>query len=284
MVFLNGKFVPEEQALVSVFDRGFLYGDGLFETIRVFNKVPFRWRQHLERFRQGGDFLKIALPFGPDELQCYAERLLAENGLTDAILRLALSRGKGIRGYSPKGANSPFLVMTLHPVPDNGSQGLVQWHLITSSFRLPANEQLSSFKTCNKLPQIMARAEADALDAQEAILLNTDGYAVEGASSNLFWVETDAVATPPLTSGILPGVTRSVIFELCDKLNVQRRETNITSDQIATREGIFLSLSSLGIVEAVSLDGKPLRQSLLTMQLAGAYWNLVDSETRSQCR
>ena len=284
VVFLNGKFVPEEQALVSVFDRGFLYGDGLFETIGVFNRVPFRWHQHLERLQQGSAFLKMALPFGPNELRGFAERLLAENGLTDAILRLTLSRGKGVRGYSPKGADHPFLVMTLHPVPDLDPQTVAQWHLITSSIRLPANERLARFKTCNKLPQIMARAEADALNAQEALLLNTDGFVVEGTSSNLFWIEKDTVATPPLTSGILPGVTRSVIFELCDRLNLRRCEADITPDQIATREGIFLSMSSLGIVEATRLDDQPLRQSPVSTQLAHAYWDFVNSETRPQCR
>jgi aminodeoxychorismate lyase len=284
LVFLNGKFVPEEQAFVSVFDRSFLYGDGLFETIRVSNRVPFRWRQHLERLQQGSQFLKIALPFKPEELRCFADQLIQENGLRSAILRLALSRGKGLRGYSPKGAEHPFLVMTLHPVPDGDSENPAQWHLITSSVRLPAGEALSRFKTCNKLPQIMARAEADALGAHEAVLLNTDGYVVEGASSNLFWLEGETVVTPPVASGILPGVTRSVTFELCDNLKLPRRESNITREKLADCDGLFLSLSSFGIVEAIQLDGQPLRQSPVTARLAQAYHRLVECEILTQCQ
>jgi aminodeoxychorismate lyase len=284
LVFLNGKFVPEAEALVSVFDRSFLYGDGLFETIRVSHGVPFRWPQHLERLRQGSEFLKIAVPFGFEELRGFAERLIAENGLAEAILRLGLSRGKGVRGYSPKGADHPFLVMTLHPAPESDPQQPARWHLVTSSIRLLANERLSSLKTCNKLAQIMARTEADALNAQEAILLNTDGYVVEGASSNLFWIDKNTVVTPPLASGILPGITRSVIFELCDRLKVPCREANITPDRIVSCDGILLSLASLGVVEAIRLDDQPLRQSPVTAQLIEAYRALVDSETRAQCR
>src|SRR5439155_15849949 len=103
--------------------------------------------------------------------------------------------------------------MTVHPSPAADGQSLQPWRLITSSFRLPANEPLAQFKTCNKLPQILARAEADVAGAQEALLLNTEGHVVEASSSNLFWIEGNTVCTPPLAAGILPGVTRAVVFE-----------------------------------------------------------------------
>ena len=211
LLFLNGQFVPEEEAMVSVFDRGFLYGDGLFETMRVFNAKLFRWKQHLERLQQGADFLKIPLPIAPDSLRAFADELIAQNHATDSLLRLTVSRGIGPRGYSPKAAQTPSLVMSLHPAPQFDAQKPRVWRLITSSVRLPAREPLAHFKTCNKLPQIMARAEADAAGADEALLLNTEGYVVEGASSNLFWIKGRTVCTPPLASGILPGVTRQVV-------------------------------------------------------------------------
>ncbi|HEX4644553.1 MAG TPA: aminotransferase class IV, partial [Verrucomicrobiae bacterium] len=109
-VFLNGQFVPEEQAVVSVFDRGFLYGDGLFEALRVYNGQPFRWTQHLERLQRGADFLKIRLPFTAAELRNHAAELIRRNQMPECLLRLVLSRGVGPRGYSPRGADLPVLV------------------------------------------------------------------------------------------------------------------------------------------------------------------------------
>src|ERR1700722_1657657 len=165
LVFLNGQFVPETQATVSVFDRSFLYGDGLFETMRVFHGKPFCWAEHLERLQRGAAFLKIKIPFAPDELSRYASELIERNQMPEALLRLTLSRGTGKRGYSPSGADHPTLVMSLHPAPHAASQPPPVWRAITASCRLPANEALAQFKTCNKLPQILARAEADAANA-----------------------------------------------------------------------------------------------------------------------
>src|SRR5213593_2119906 len=189
LVFLNGQFLPEEQAVVSVFDRGFLYGDGLFETLAVFNGTPFRWAPHWARLQRGAEFLKITLPFPSEALRGFAAQLIAQNQMPASLLRLTLSRGVGVRGYSPKGADRPSLIMSLHPRPASGLPTLPRWRLITSRLRLPANEPLAQFKTCNKLPQILARAEADAAGAEEALLLNTDGFVVEASSSNLFWLE-----------------------------------------------------------------------------------------------
>src|SRR5262249_50363622 len=150
IIFLNGKFVPEEQAVVSVFDRSFLYGDGLFETMLVANGVPFRWSEHLERLTSGAAFLGISLPFGARELLQGSRELILQNQVRDGLLRLSLSRGVGVRGYSPRGAESPTLVMTLHTLADPNPQALKNWQLKTASFKLPANEPLAQFKNCNR--------------------------------------------------------------------------------------------------------------------------------------
>lgn len=275
MIFLNGQFVPEERAVVSVLDRGFLYGDGLFETMRIFGGKPAFWDQHLERLKRGAEFLKIKIPFAPEILRGFVDELVAKNKIPDALLRLTLSRGVGPRGYSPKGADIPTLVMSLHPAPNAGASP--RWKLITSSYRLPANEPLAQFKTCNKLPQILARAEADTAGANEALLLNTDGFVVEGASSNLFWIQNEIVCTPPLMSGILPGVTRAVVLEICRSLNVKTSETSVNVEELKKSDGIFLSLSSFGVVEVVSLDGLALKTSPLTEQIRKSYSNVINS-------
>jgi aminodeoxychorismate lyase len=277
-VFLNGEFVPEEHAVVSVLDRSFLYGDGLFETMLVSNGKPFRWAQHLERLRRGADFLGIKIPFGCKALEKFAAELIARNQMPDALLRLTLSRGVGLRGYSPKGADQPTLVMTLHPAPGAPNSDSVRWKLVTASFRLPAGETLAQFKTANKLAQVLARAEADAAGADEALLLNTDGFVVEGASSNLFWIEGDTVCTPPLASGILAGVTRAVTVELCEQLALPMAERKITSDGLRLAAGVFLTLSSLGVVEAGELDKSTLSSSPLVEELRRAYCDLLARE------
>jgi aminodeoxychorismate lyase len=271
LVFLNGKFVPEEKAVVSVSDRAFLYGDGLFETMRIYNGKPFRWEQHMQRLRQGAKFLKIRVPFSETQLLSFVLALVAKNKMPDSVLRLTLSRGVGAHGYSPKGANSPMLVMSPRPVAKISQKSPPQWKLIISSFRLPADDPLASFKTCNKLPQVLARAEADAAGANEALLSNTNGLVVEGASSNLFWLKRNVICTSPVAAGILPGVTRQVVFEIARRLKTPIRQSNIRSKDLARTDGVFLSLSSFGIVEAQSLSGKILRKSPLTALVARAY-------------
>ena len=281
VVFINGRFVDEREAAVSVFDRGFLYGDGLFETLRVFRGVPFRWVGHFQRLIRGAEFLGIKVPFTSQDLLKSVEELVSLNEMPESLLRITLSRGPGLRGYSPKGADHPTVVMNLHaasaPLEDP-----VPLQLVIAAYRLPAGEPLAQFKTCNKLPQILARAQADSAGAGEALLLNTDGYIVEGSSSNLFWIEENRVCTPPLAAGVLPGVTRGVIVELCRALEIGVAEASILPERLPQAQGVFLSLSSLGIAEGMSLDGKPLKQSALIRRIHRAYWDLVATESNAQ--
>ncbi len=278
IVFLNGEFVSEERAVVSVFDRSFLYGDGLFETMLVRAGKPFRWGAHLERLCKGGDFLGIKIPFGCKLLEKFAAELIARNEMPEALLRLTVSRGVGLRGYSPKGADKPIVVMTLHPAPGGSVNDPMRWKLITASFRLPAGESLAHFKTANKLAQVLARAEADTAGADEALLLNTAGFVVEGASSNLFWIRDRTVFTPPLASGILAGVTRAVTLELCQKLSLPVQEQSVSPEELRRCDGVLLTLSSLGVVEAVELDKTTLSRSPVVEQLRRAYCELLAKE------
>ncbi len=289
-VFLNGQFVPEAAATVSVFDRSFLYGDGLFESMLVSAGKPFRWLPHMERLERGAEFLGIKVPFTRAALADFAAELIAQNKMPEALLRLTLSRGVGVRGYSPKGADNPVLVMTLHAIgaPSTASASSdraetvlgapLRWRAHTATFRLPAGESLAQFKTCNKLSQVLARAEAEAAGADEALLLNTDGFVVEAASSNLFWIEGGTVCTPPLASGILAGVTREVVRELCVKLSIPCRESSIRPTELARADAAFLSLSSHGIVELAQVDGVKLGSSPLIGQLHATYLAQVRAE------
>ncbi|HLX94191.1 MAG TPA: aminotransferase class IV [Verrucomicrobiae bacterium] len=273
ITFLNGQFVPEAQAVIPVNDRGFMYGDGLFETVRVVNGRPFRLAQHLERMIRGADFLKIKPPFAPKELQAFAEQLIEQNQLPEAILRVTLTRGPGERGYTPGAAGKPTVVMTLHAAPS--SESPVHWSLITSAFRVPAANPLSSFKTLNKLTHVMARAEAVARDADEALLINTNGEVAETASGNLFWVYDDKICTTPTGRGVLPGITRAVVLEICQTLGLLTNKRVIKPEALRNSEGIFVTQSALGIVPVAAFDGEPISPSPLVDQIFSAYRELL---------
>lgn len=278
LVFLNGLFVPEEQAQVPVTDRGFLYGDGLFETLRVFNGRPFRLAQHLERLVRGAEYLGIKLPHPARQIQRFAEELITRNKMTDAVLRVTLTRGSGQRGYTPPAEHTPTLLITSHPAPPLDPLQPAVCSLVTSTIRVPAADALSSFKIANRLPQIMARREAQAQGADEALMLNTNGEVAEAAGANLFWIYRDKVCTIPTGRGVLPGITRAVVLEICQTLNLPTNKRVIKPRALPECDAIFLTQSVQGIVVVASFDGQPVPQSPLVEQLHRTYCEMLARE------
>lgn len=278
LVFLNGKFLPEADAVVPLNDRGLLLGDGMFETMRVANGRPFRLAQHLERLARGVEFLKIQLPFTPREIQKFAGQLIGQNELADAILRITLTRGAGQRGYSPKNAGAPTFAMTLHPLALVNADEPLQWSLITSSFRVPAGDALAAVKTTSKILNVLARAEAEEKGADEALLLNTNGEVAETAGGNLFWIYQDHVCTVPTGRGVLPGITRAVVLEICQTLGLETQKRIIKPEHLRNATGIFVTQSALGIVPVAAFDGLPVAPSPLVDQIASAYDEMLRRE------
>lgn len=276
VVFLNGRFLPEAEAVVPVNDRGFMYGDGLFETLRVVNGKPFRMAQHLERMTRGADFLKIKPPFTPKELEKFAGQLIEQNQMPDAILRVMLTRGPGRRGYTPDKDSQPTVVLSLHAAPPREKS--VEWSLITSSFRIPASDVLASFKTTSKILHVMARAEAAEKGADEALLINTNGEVAEAASGNLFWVYDDKICTTPTGRGVLPGVTRAIVLEICQALGLQTNKRVIKPEALRNSQGLFVTQSTFGIVPITAFDGETVRRSPLVDQIASAYNEMLRRE------
>jgi aminodeoxychorismate lyase len=261
LAWLHGQFVPERDAVVSVFDRGFLYGDGLFETLRFEDGCPVQWQAHWNRLTQGASALGIAIPWTAEQLRNAAGELILRNQLTKGILRITLTRGCGRRGYSPKGAGNPFLALTLHPAPEShGQEGLT---LAVSSYRVLAGDPLLQIKSGSQLVRVMARAEAGA--AGEALLLNHHGRVAEAASANLFWLQENRLHTPPLSEGALPGITRATLIELCPRQGLRCIETETRLEDLHQSEGVWLTNSSWGIVEATTLDGTPLPRSAASL-------------------
>ena len=268
--------MPLEHAAIPVDDRGFLYGDAVFETMPFYGGVPFRWTAHLARMEQGLKLLRIALPYAAAKLEGFASELVKINDMPDCVLRLTVSRGSAPRGYSIKLAQKPRVLMTLHSLPKKSAGG---WRLITSSFRVLADDPLNQLKTGSRIRSVLARAEAEEQGAHEALLLNERGEVTEGAATNVFCVQDGGLRTPPLGAGILPGITRAVVFEICRRLGMAISEKPMTPPDLFTAEGVFLTVSTAGIVEAVALDARPLAQSAVISRLQATYWDVISAET-----
>jgi branched-subunit amino acid aminotransferase/4-amino-4-deoxychorismate lyase len=184
-----------------------------------------------------------------------------------------LTRGPGGRGYVFNRESPPTLLMTLHPAP--ALETPVEWSLVTSSFRIQAADPLASFKTTSKILHVMARAEAVEKGADEALLLNTNGEVAETASGNLFWVHDDAICTVPTGRGVLPGITRAVVLEICQTLGLETNKRAIKPEALRNAAGLFVTQSVFGIVPVTAFDDAPVKSSPLVDQIAHAYHEML---------
>ena len=196
-------------------------------------------------------------------LRKHLDKLLEANESPDAVLRIQLSRGVGPRGYSPRDAKSPVVVMSIYPL----APAPESWKLATTSFRLPSLNPLSGFKTSNKLLNVLARAEAEEKGADEGLLMTDGEHVGEGTSSNLFWIQLQTVCTPPEQAGVLPGIMRAAVLKACEQFEIPVRQTTTRPDTLFQSAGVFMTLSTFGIVEAITLDGQELARSPLTARL-----------------
>ena len=277
-VFLNGQFIPEGDAKVSIFDRGFLYGDGVFETLRVYNGKPFLLDRHLGRLAHSLGGLYIRDPYNFNQWYKSVGELITRNNTKESILRIQVSRGAGKRGYSSSGNYSPTAIISLHDSPPPNDND-IQLDLITATGILADHDPLSTLKTSNKLVNIIALREAECAGAHDAILLNGKGFATETSSSNIFAILGTKLTTPPLNSGCLSGITRGYILELATELGIETTQENLEYDQLKSCEGIFLTNSVRGIQNVGSLDGESIQQSNLTVQLQQTYRQKVLAAT-----
>lgn len=270
-VFYNGRFIPEKKAMVPVTDRGWLYGDGLFDTMRLFEGKPFLWHPHIDRLLRGASLMLIRTNFTKADLATVVGHLMELNEFYDGVLRIQLSRAGNKRGYAPSNASGENLLVSLHPLPSTETIGPDEFHLILSTQVIPSKSYFTRIKSTNRLPQVMAAAEAEAAEADDALLLNSEGQVVSATAGNLFWVENETVCTPPLDSGCLPGVTRQFLLEMCPKLDLQVTEKNVTSMELPSKNGVFITNSVHGVRIAKSLLNQRLQSSPVADKLAAAY-------------
>jgi len=256
-VWMDGQVLPTAEAVVSVSDRSFLYGDGLFESLPWDSSRLFRWREHWDRLTCGARFLGIRINWDESQVRNGIRAITASLESPQATVRLHLSRGVGPRGYSPRGADAPRLIVTVHPAPAMPLGGWPALALKTCrTFAVATGDPLATYKSANKLLNVLARAEAEAQGFDEALLVNTDGMVTESSSGNVFWWEEDSLHTPPLSAGVLPGVTRGAVLDCARELGWTVTETAALPSRLSSSEGIFLTFSTRGLVPVRVLDSQ----------------------------
>ena len=278
-VYLNGEFIPEESAMVSVFDRGFMYGDGAFETLRVYNSNPYLLDRHLGRLTHTLGTLGIAEPIDLGEMLRACTKAIEHKNVSDGILRIQVTRGVGKRGFSSSGHFHPTLLITSHeapPIPDSAPAPV---RLITATAVGSAHDPFSTLKTTNKLVNITAMQEAERADAHDALLLNHDGNITETTNSNLFAIRGKALQTPPLHSGCLAGITRGIVLEIAVDLGIAVTQDNLTVGDLAEVDGLFLTNSVQELTPVGLLDGAAIAQSSVFEKFWSAYRKRVLAAT-----
>lgn len=278
-VFLNGKMVREDEAAVTAFDHGFLYGDGLFETVAVHRARPLLLREHLERLLAGAAWLSYQHLPTQDQLAAAAGKVIAANGVTEGALRLLLTRGAGPGTWDPEGYGPPTIIITAASgTPYREEDYHRGWRAVISSFRQDEGSPLCHLKSLNFLHHVLARREARARGAEEALHLNLRGELAEGSISNVFVVRRGELVTPDVASGLLPGITRAVVLDLARKLGLSVQERPVQPQELQGAEEAFLTSSLMGLMPLVAVDDRPVGAGVpgpVTARLRAAYADLV---------
>jgi branched-chain amino acid aminotransferase len=257
-IYLDGKFVDEADAKVSVFDHGLLYGDGVFEGIRLYGGNVFRLEEHLERFEWSAKAIMLDMPLTRDQWREAICETCRQNGLTDGYIRAVVTRGVGDLGLAPWLCAKPsyFVIaskISLYP-PEHYEKGLA---IVTVPTRRIGPASLpATIKSLNYLNNILGKIEARQAGALEAIMLNDQGYVAEATADNVFIVLKGEIFTPASASGALKGVTRSTIIDIAKDLGIKEREANLTRYDLWCADECFLTGSGAEVIPVVKLDGR----------------------------
>jgi branched-chain amino acid aminotransferase len=258
LIHLDGRLVPSEQATVSVFDHGFLYGDGVFEGIRCYGGNVFRLREHVARLYESARTLKIEIPLSQDEMVRAVAETVAANERPDAYIRVVVSRGKGDLGIDPGNCPRPSVVIVVADVvmypPEVYDYGL---SVVTSSVRrIPLESLDPRVKSLNYLNNILAKMEAKNAGCPEAIMLNHQGYVAECTGDNLFIVKNGLLRTPDVTQGCLAGITRSAVLDIARRCGIAVSETVLGLHDVYNADECFLTGTAAEVAPVVSVDGR----------------------------
>ncbi len=236
-VFINNKIIIEKDAKISINERGFLFGDGIFETLRVFNGKIFDFKNHKDRIKTGLKALKFEAKIDDLEKKCY--QLLEKNQIKNGILRISITRGIGSNGYLPTNKSKPLIVIKTEPLREITNKKIT---LGISSITKPSSDSFPiQYKTNNSLPYILNKIEAQEKNLFDLIMLNKDGFISETSSANIFWIKNNQFFTPSLSCDILPGIIRKNLLQ--DK-NLEIQEVKAKISDIEKSDEIFLTNSS----------------------------------------
>jgi branched-chain amino acid aminotransferase len=257
-VYVNGDFVPAAEARISVFDHGFLYGDGVFEGIRVYGGTVFRLQQHLERLYHSALCLMLDIPMAPEAMQDAIVETVRRRGLPNQYVRVVVSRGTGDLGLDPRLCPQPSVIIiadTIALYPQRYyTEGL---ELVTVATRRMSSEALDPrIKSPNYLNNIMAKIEAQQAGAIEGVMLNAQGYVAECTADNLFALRRGCLHTPAVAAGALQGVTRDSVLEMARELGLETAESFLTRYDLYTADECLMTGTGAEIVPVVRIDGR----------------------------
>jgi len=281
-IYLDGQLVDESAAKISVFDHGLLYGDGVFEGIRFYNSRVFRLEEHVRRLYDSAKSILLTIPITPEEMIEATCATVRANGLVNGYIRLVITRGVGPMGLSPfKCPKASIIIIadTISLYSDEAyANGLT---MATCATRRPSHDILSpQVKSLNYLNNVMAKVEAIQAGAEEGLMLNDVGLVAECTGDNIFVIRDGAIATPPITAGALPGITRGVVIEIARELGLPLVERDLSRHDIYTCDECFLTGTAAEVIAATKLDQRVLgtgRPGPLTQKIIARFREIAGS-------
>jgi branched-chain amino acid aminotransferase len=256
-VYVNGTITGAAQATVAVFDHGFLYGEGIYETLRTYQRTPFLFERHVRRLRQSASLMALTVPYTDGELLQAVERTMeADGGRGEAYIRVLVTRGEGELTYNPAACPTPTLVVIVKPFPAPPERTFTKG-IRVSLVGVRRNHPLAlnpMIKSNNLLNNALAMQEALRHGGEEALMRNQAGELVECSQSNFFVVREGEVLTPPLAAGLLPGITREFVLELAGDLGMSARETTLRPEDLDTAAEAFITGTTREVTPVVAVD------------------------------
>jgi branched-chain amino acid aminotransferase len=275
-VWIDGQLVDEADAKVSVFDHGLLYGDGVFEGIRMYHNRIFKLQEHIERLFWSAKALMLDIQMSPEEIIHACVETCRANNLRDGYIRLIVTRGKGTLGLDPRRCPKPSVIViaaTIQLYPEKYYQEGLTIVTVPTTRNL-VNSVNPAIKSLNYLNNILARIEANNAGVEEAILLNSEGFVAECTGDNVFIVHKGRLMTPPLSAGALYGITRGTVLESARDLGIPTAEPNLTRYDVYIADEVFLTGTAAEMVPVVKVDGRVIGNGLpgpVTGQLMAAF-------------
>ena len=281
-VFVDGKFVDEKKAVVSVFDHGLLYGDGVFEGIRAYNGRVFKLSEHVDRLFYSAKAILLKIPMSHQAI-CEAVRAACKrNKIRDGYIRLVVTRGAGTLGLDPNRCSNPQVIIIADKIqlyPETFYKKGLEIVTVPTT-RNHTNAVNPAIKSLNYLNNILAKIEAINAGCVEAIMLNSQGFVAECTGDNVFMLKGGELLTPPLAAGALYGITRSVAIELAESLGIKAKEPNLTRYDLYNADEVFITGTAAEVVPVVKIDGRQIgsgKPGKLTKKLIKAYQDLTNS-------